>query len=471
MKNSTDASTKAASDRLGMPEKIAYGAGGVLAFSGNQVLMVLMFPLYNIFLGVDPIWIGLVIAMSRIWDAITDPIMGVVSDNTRSRFGRRRPYLVLGAFLCTVTLPLVWMVGHDWTEMQKVMFLIITALLFLTSFTIYSVPYWALGSEMTPDYNERTRVVAVRTMIGLIAMHLIMAWVYRLTQIEAFGNPMRGAVWISLLLGLIFIATGCMAAKWTRERYNKVAVNQQKVGLWQAVRDVLTTKQALVVLSAFVISSKGAQVVQHFGIYINTYYIFGGDTVIAATYVGIGGTLGAAASFIAIQPICWISTRIGKEKTLIYSMLLGIVGSISTFFFFNPQMPWLQFISVICLSVSASGINLIVSSLKADIVDYDEVKTGLRREGAFGSAFGWVNKGTASLAALFSGFLLAVTGFDQSLGADQLDSALLSMRFYFAAIPVIFLGLSIFIMRFYTLNAEALAAMRTELEQRRGQIR
>lgn len=461
--------TKAA-DRLAMPEKIAYGGGGILAFSGNQVLMVLMFPLYNIFLGVDPIWIGFVIALSRIWDAVTDPIMGVVSDNTRTRFGRRRPYLVLGGFLCAVTLPLVWMVGHDWTEMQKVAFLIGTSLLFLTSFTIYSVPYWALGSEMTPDYNERTRVVAVRTMIGLIGMHLIMAWVYRLTQIEAFGDPMRGAVWISLLLGVIFVVTGCIAAKWTKERYNKVASSQQKVGLWQAIRDVLTNKQALIVLSAFVIASKGAQVVQHFGIYINTYYIFEGNTVIAATYVGIGGTLGAIASFVAIQPICWLSTRIGKEKTLIYSMLLGIIGSVSTFFFFNPEFPWLQFISVICLSVSASGINLIVSSLKADIVDYDEVKTGLRREGAFGSAFGWVNKGTASLAALFSGFLLAVTGFDQSLGADQLDSALHRMRFYFAVVPVVFLVVSIVIMRYYKLSAETLTEMRQELERRRGEI-
>lgn len=463
-------SANRAPDRLAMPEKLAYGGGGILAFSGNPVLMVLLFPLYNIYLGVDPIWIGLVIALSRIWDAVTDPIMGVLSDNTRGRFGRRRPYLVLGSVACAVTLPSVWLVGHDWTEMQKVMFMVVTALLFLTSFTIYSVPYWALGSEMTPDYNERTRVVAVRTMIGLIAMHLITAWVYRLTQIEAFGNPMRGAVWISLLLGLVFIATGCIAAKWTRERYNKVAAMQKKVGLWQAIRDVLTNKQALIVLSAFVVASKGAQVVQHFGIYINTYHIFDGNTVIAATYVGIGGTIGAAASFLAIQPICWISTRIGKEKTLIYSMLLGIFGSASTFYFFNPQYPWLQFISVTCLSVSASGINLIVSSLKADIVDHDEYQTGLRREGAYGSAFGWANKCTGSLAALFSGFLLAVTGFDQSMGADQPESALLSMRFYFAVIPVGFLAISIVVMRYYSLSAEVLANMRAELEQRRGKV-
>ncbi|WP_309386270.1 MFS transporter [Cerasicoccus frondis] len=453
-----------------MSQKLYYGVGALLAFAGPQILVALTFPIFNIELGVDPALIGLAIMIGRIWDTVSDPVTGVISDNTRSRFGRRRPYMFVGAILCFIFLPVVFFVGGDWSEQDKFLYYAVTSILFLTAYTVYSVPYWALGSEMTPDYNERTQVVAIRTMIGMIGANIIAAWVYRLTQLEVFGTAANGARYITIVIGGALAFFGLITAIKTREPYFKVAKAQKKVGIWESIRGVFTNDQGVLVLAVFVISNMGNGMVQHLGIYINTYYIFGGDTIKAASYVAVGGTIGAFLSFFSIQPLAMLSKKIGKRNLMNLCFIIGFIGSLLKYYFFSATIPWLQYIPVALMTIAGSGVALMISSIKADVVDYDELKCSLRREGAFGSAFGYINKGISAFTALIAGLLLNFAGFDQSLGANQSEDSIFTMRLMFAVIPAVFLLIAYFLLRYYKLTEEKMVEIRGELEARRGEV-
>lgn len=456
--------------KLSLAQKLYYGSGALLSFSGSQMLIALTFPIYNIELGVDPALIGIAIMLSRIWDTVSDPIAGVLSDNTRTRFGRRRPFLFVGAILCFITLPIVFLVNDAWSENHKFVFFAITSLIFYTSFTIYSVPYWALGSELTPDYNERTKVIAIRTMIGFIGANVIVAWVYRLTQFELFGNALNGSYYVTLIIVGVLSTFGLLCAIKVREPYFKIAQKQKKVGVWESMRGVLTNGQALLAIGVYVISYMGNGLVQHLGIYINTYYITGGDTNMAASYVAIGGTIGGFLAFFSIQPLAKLSERIGKIRLMNLCLFLGIFASLLKFSFFNATYAWLQYFPVSMMMISSTGLAVMISSIKADIVDYDEVQSNLRREGAFGSAFGYINKGVSAFTALLAGMMLNFSGFNQALGADQAPGSILMIRVMFATIPAIFLLIAYLLLRKYTLTEDRMEMIRSELEARRGLV-
>jgi GPH family glycoside/pentoside/hexuronide:cation symporter len=169
MSNNTKAPRVAPEDRVPVPQKLAYGAGCfVNLFTGN--ITVQMFnPVFNIALGVSPVVLGFIQMAFRLWDAVTDVVMGNISDNARTRWGRRRPFIVIGAVAAGIIFPFLWNVSADWSQGMIVGYVILIGLLLYTAVTVWGMPYYSLGMEMTPDYNERTRISAVRAVFSKIA--------------------------------------------------------------------------------------------------------------------------------------------------------------------------------------------------------------------------------------------------------------------------------------------------------------
>ena len=147
--------------RVPWMEKIILGFGMLSSFFGYVAVNSLAFPVYNMILGVSPALIGVALLIPRLWDAFTDPLMGVISDNFHSRWGRRKPFIVIGSIFMGVSFGLLWMAPTEWSETLKIAYFIVFQIFFFTFFTIFYVPYTALTYEMTPDYNERTRVMSV----------------------------------------------------------------------------------------------------------------------------------------------------------------------------------------------------------------------------------------------------------------------------------------------------------------------
>ncbi|HEY5621809.1 MAG TPA: MFS transporter, partial [Pontiella sp.] len=146
------------SGKLSFKEKFSVGTGGFTVGLGNQSVRTTGQAVLNMILGINAFWVGVVLAIPLLWDAITDPIMGNISDNFKSRFGRRRPFIFIGAVLMGLSFASIWLIPMGWSDAGKLAWFLVASLLFYTSYTIFSVPFIALTYEMTPDYDERTSV-------------------------------------------------------------------------------------------------------------------------------------------------------------------------------------------------------------------------------------------------------------------------------------------------------------------------
>ena len=255
-----------------------------------NALGVLVMPIYNIALGMDPVKLGIALFIPHFVDAITDPLMGNISDNTRTRWGRRRPYIILGAVLSAVLLPLLWMPPFR-TESGMFWYFLIVASIYSLTYTAFVVPYTALGYELTTDYDGRTRVLAWRMYIGLIGS-LTVPWLYKLCLMPIFGgDAVVGARWVSLMLAAIIIVTGVLPAQTCREALQ--TQQQEKVTFVQAMLYTSRNRPFLILLVSYIIIICGLLTSGALGLYINIYYVCGGSKSFAATIGGMAGTLTA----------------------------------------------------------------------------------------------------------------------------------------------------------------------------------
>ncbi len=413
-------------------QKIAWGAGGLTNDLINTI-GVLAIPIYAIAMGVNPAWIGLALAIPRIWDAFTDPIMGHLSDNFRSRWGRRRPLIFLGAILLGVTFPLLWIPSPAWSSAVKTAWFLVMLIGFYTAFTIWSVPWNALGFELTPDYNERTRVQAWRAAIATLAGWIV-PWAYKLCFIFN-KNEVIGARTVGLLIGLILTATGILSAIFCKEQAK--AQEQEKIKLIPAFACTLKNKPFQLICASVALFIAGVFLVQPMALYVNIYHVFDGSREGASTMSGMGGMSGAIMALLAVPVISFIATRRGKKKTLILGMSIAAVGYLSQALTYTPDNPYLEIISFCTIAPGVAFIWIILPAMLADVCDVDELETGLRREGMYGAVYGWLLKIGVTIGLSLSGFILTIAGIVPT--ADlQTPESIRTLRILFSLVPFAF---------------------------------
>ena len=187
-------------DRVKMTHRLAYGSGAfvnnLLAAASGGMMIVL-----NLGLGMNPALVGLLGALPRLTDAITDPLMGYISDHTRSRWGRRRPYIFIGAIAAGVFFALLWQLPRGHSETFYFIFFLVGSILFYAGYTVFATPWVALGYELTPDYHERTRLMGVQNFIGQLA-YVIAPWFLLIMQSERlFDGMVDGAAGLAIIIG------------------------------------------------------------------------------------------------------------------------------------------------------------------------------------------------------------------------------------------------------------------------------
>jgi len=406
-------------DHVSLFTRIGWGFGGIADNFIMNVLNVVFLLLYVQYFKMPPILAGAALALPRFFDAITDPLVGNISDNTRSRWGRRRPYMLVGAVLSAILLPFFWLPpgGADnpvWHHNPAFIFASILGCVYALAYTLFVVPYTALGYELTPDYDEKTRVLAWRMYLGLGAS-MVVPWSYKLAQNDAFPNEAIGAIWTSIGFGAIIIVTGLIPVFACRERED--AQEQETTPFLKAIWATMTNKPFLILLVAYIFIIVGLFSAGNLGGFLNNYYICGGNKDFGGLMLGIGGTLGALVSYLSMFLISAVSTRTGKKTGMILGLCLALCGIVGAWFAMDPRWPMAQLLTTIVASMGLQGCWLMVSSMVADVCDEDELKTGLRREGMFGAVNGFALKAALSLTALIGGILLQVSGFN----ADEID--------------------------------------------------
>lgn len=462
-------------DRIPFHLKVIYGAG---AFVNNLLAAAIggMVIVLNLGLGMNPALVGLLSALPRLTDAFTDPLMGYISDNTRSRWGRRRPYIFVGAIAAGIIFAALWQLPGEKSETFYFWYFLVGSLLFYLAYTVFATPWVALGYELTPDYHERTRLMGVQNFIGQLA-YVIAPWFLLIMQSERwFDGMVDGAAGLSIIIAAVVIIVGILPAIFLRERFSGNSADEpaRKHTFFDSMRDFfkgfLTTlkfKPFLKLCAATFLVFNGFMLISSFQFYVIIYYVFGGDIARGAEYAGYAGTLGAISTFCVIIFITWLGTHIGKRRTFFVAIGVSMIGYALKWICYNPDFPWLLLVPAPFLAFGLGGLFTIMPSMIADVVDVDELETHERREGMYGSIFWWVVKLGMAAALAAGGFLLNATGFDVALEGNQTADTITLMRLFDAFVPFIASGLAIWAIAAYSITEEKAHEIRLQLEQRR----
>jgi len=460
-------------DRVPFHHKAIYGAG---AFVNNTLAAAIggMSIILNLGLGMDPALVGLLGAIPRLTDALTDPIVGYLSDHTRSRWGRRRPWIFAGAISSGLVFALLWQLPEGQSERFYFWFFLLGSFVFYLAYTFFATPWVALGYELTPDYHERTRLMGVQNFLGQLA-YVVSPWFLWVMSNELwFKDQATGASRLAMVIGAVVIALGVLPAIFLRERFVAPVDEQTPKGFKAGMLDfgggLLTTVRSrpfLQLSAATFLVFNGFILISSFQSYVIIYYVFGGDQVHGAEFAGYAGTLGAVSTFAVIPIVTWVGPHYGKRRAFFFATGLSMVGYALKWFAFDPANPWLVLVPAPLMAFGLGGLFTLMPSMIADVVDVDELETHERREGMYGSIFWWVVKLGMAAALAGGGFLLNATGFDVALGGEQTGQTIVLMRFFDAFVPVLASAIAIAVIAMYPVTEESARQVREELEARR----
>jgi glycoside/pentoside/hexuronide:cation symporter, GPH family len=458
-----------ASGTLSNWKRVAFGIGGASDGLMLNCVNSMAAQVLNICLAVNPALVSVAIFIPRLWDAFTDPVMGSISDNTRTRFGRRRPFILAGGLLTALMYIVLWRFPLVSSEIGYFLWFLIISLVYYSCYTVFSVPYNALSYELSPDYNERTGIMAFKCAFGAAA-GLLVQWQFRLTQLDRFENTLDGMKTVSIGIAVLMAFGILFPALFLKERFTHEVSAQKKIRLIDSLKETLQNRAFRLLIIAVILICLGLYMVMQFGLYINVYHVYQGDKAGAATIMGIGGTVYHILGGILAAPlVSWVAGRFGKRKTLIGGLLLAMIGSLSKFVTFDPRWPYLQLLSMVLMAPGLSCLWILAPSMVADICDEDELEYGTRREGMFSAVYTNVLKIGGSIGLLIVGFLLNASGFKAELGVDQPPHTMLILRSFFAGVPALGLfGAALLIFRFPITAAQA-AQTRQSLAARRGE--
>ena len=428
-------------------------------------------------LGMSPFLWGLIFFLPKLVDCVTDPVMGFISDRTVSRWGKRRPYIFIGAILSGLSYIAMWQLSADNSQLYNFIYFLCWSCVFFIGLTIFSVPYVAMGYEMSDDYHERTRLMAVAQWIGQWAW-VIAPWFWIvLYDPNWFDNATEGARTLSIWVGAVCMLLAMVPAIFCKSDgiAQDTSTPHRNETLGPVVRELLsgiavTLKcrpfQQICIATFFIFNAYNT--VAGFAWFIIVYYMNQGDPALAGVWPTLFGSVSALCTcFLVIPTVNWMAQRYGKRATFMVTQSVSIMGYAAFWWSFSPSNPYLMFIPIPLFAFGIGGLFTIMMSMTADICDLDELETGERREGLFGAIYWWMVKFGLAFAGLLSGFILGVIGFDQNV-AVQSDETLAQLRMAFISVPVSGTLIALWAMRNYELDETAVSDIKLSLSERQS---
>src|SRR6056297_558030 len=467
-------------DKVPLGQKASFGAGHLVLNLLPGALGVFMFFLLTAF-GMSPFLAGLLGGLPRIFDALSDPIMGFITDNTKSRWGRRRPYIFIGAILSGLFFILLWQMDENNSQTYNFWYFLIMSMVFLVGNTMFATPLIGLGYEMTTDYNERTRLMAFSQTVGQVAW-MIVPWFWVLiADPDLFADQATGVRQLSVVVGGICIALGLLPAIFCEGLDDSKMENRKEITFKTALSNLKELFQSIILVSknkpfmklcaATFLVFNGFQLVASFSYFIIVFYMFNGDYGAAGNWPAWFSTITAVATaFLVIPIVSKIADIFGKRRAFIISTALSIVGYLLKWWGFSPENPWLMFMPIPFMAFGLGGLFTLMMSMTADVCDLDELRNGMpRKEGTFGAIYWWMVKLGQAIALVLGGLVLELVGFDQN-AATQTVETMTRLRIADILIPAATAGLAIWVMVSYNLTEERAKKIQNELVARRGKM-
>ena len=457
-------------------QKVAFGLGMLANQMFPAALGIFMVVLVQN-LGF-PTWMwGILFFLPRVFDSITDPIMGFISDNTRSKWGRRRHYVFIGAVIMGISFVLMWQLYKTDGISYNFTYFLIWSLMFYLGLTVFSVPYVAMGYEMSDDFHERTSIMAVAQWIGQWAW-VIAPWfwvvMYDPKWFESADVATRTlAVWVGVICALLAMVPAIfIKGKSTKNDNSLVELSFKTIG--KSLKEILLGfKEAFgyvefrkLCFSTFLIFN-AFNTVAGFSFFIVVYYLFNGDTASAGVWPTLLGSVGAlVTTFVVIPTVAWMSKKMGKKNAFMLSQGISVLGYLLLWFLFIPGKPYMFLFALPFFSFGIGSLFTLMMSMTADVCDIDELATGKRREGIFGAIYWWMVKFGFAIAGLLTGAIMSLVGFVPD--AVNSDSAITGLRLFYSGLPMVGTLVAMLIMRNYDLTEERANQITKELEKRKA---
>ncbi len=448
--------------KLSLRTKLAYGAGDLGPGVTSNLLGFFLLPFLTNVAGLGPGLAGSILFVGKVWDAINDPIVGVLTDRTRSRWGRRRPWILFGAIPFGLTFFIHWLIPFPGNSWALAAYYVAVSVLFNSAFTVVNLPYTALTPEITQDYDERTSLTNFRLAFS-IGGALVAASVHPLIVEHFAENPALGylvsvGIWsIVSVIHLFWCFLG------TRERYQ--ATLTEELPLVDQFRVALRNRPYLFVIGIYLFSWLSLQTIQAIIPYYVTFWMKLPSSWIGLVILAVQGTaLGMLFVWSAV------SVRVGKKAVYLMGIGFWILAQ-AGLFSLQPAQTGLMLLLAAVAGVGVSTAYLVPWSMVPDIIELDELTTGQRREGIFYSLLVLLQKVGLAVGLFFVGLALDWSGFLSTVSGQptptQPESALTAIRFMIGPIPILPLILSAILAYFYPITKDRHAQILLQLTERK----
>lgn len=414
---------------------------------------------YTDVVGIDIVLAGFLLFGVRIFDAVTDPIMGTLSDRTRTRYGRRRPFIMIGSILIAVALAFLFNPPDMSSTFNTLWFAFWIYLLFLF-WTLVTVPYESLGPEITHEYHERTALFAWRDgflIAGTLAAAASPAIVRAIFQTGDDPAGDRSTFfWISVIYAPLVVLMCAWCVRVIREKDYKPVV---ETGVsWRDFGTVFDNRPFMILLSAYTISAIGSNLPATLILYYVQY-------VLGSSQADLFLLLYFATGILLLPVWVRLAHRFGKKETWLASMAVN-TGAFVGVFFLGPGDTAVYAILVVISGIGFGATLALPSAIQADVIDYDELKTGRRREGQYIGLWSIAKKLAAAVGVGVGLAALGAVGYTPN--AQQTDNVLLALRVLYALVPSVCNLLAIAIALYYPISGAMHGRIRSAIRQRQA---
>ncbi len=418
---------------------------GICDLGGN--LFFTMMGFYLLYFMTDVVGLaaglaGTALMIGKVWDAITDPTIGYLSDRTRSRWGRRRPYMFIGSFLLFGMMIVMFTAPELGSQGQYFAWAAIMYCLLCTAYTLVNIPYGALTPELTTDYNERTVVNAFRmssAVIGtLVGAGLVLPIVGLAASVKA-GWTLTGVV-----MGAIMMVTALVTVFSVREPVHGELPPRQNI--FKSYAQVLGMKAFLTCLIPWTMHITGVTIIQGALLYFYIY-LFGSESGFQLALVAL---LVSSMVFIPVWTV--ISGKIGKKKSYNIGMAIVALAVMILFLIGNRVAMEFTYLIMVFAGFGFATQYVMPYAIVPDVVEYDYAENGVRREGVFYGLWTLTSKIGQAFAIALSGWTLSAFGYIPDVA--QSDLSLLGIRLLCGPIPVVFFVIGIIVLAFYPITRE-----------------
>jgi GPH family glycoside/pentoside/hexuronide:cation symporter len=458
-------------------QKLAFGVGMFANQMFPAILGIFMVSLVQSFGFSGWMW-SLVYFFPRVFDAITDPIMGFISDNTKSKWGRRKPYVFIGAVLMGLAFTVMWQLYADNSLQYNFWYFFLWSVVFYLGLTFFSVPYVAMGYEMSNDFHERTNIMAVAQWIGQWAW-VIAPWFWVIMDDPDWFTSQEVAVrelaaWVAVpcaiaaMIPAIFIKSKSTLEE-DYEPLNTANIGGSLIKILESFKDAFKIAEFRKICGATFLIFNAFNTVAALTYFVIVYRLFNGDAAATGIWVALFGCIGAlGTTFIVIPAVTWMSKKMGKIKAFMWAQGISLIGYIMMYFLFVPGKPWLYLFALPFFSFGIGSLFTIMMSMTADVIDIDELNSGKRREGIFGAIYWWMVKVGFAIAGGLSGVIIGIVGFNPDLATTEQQGAVDGLHAFFCFFPAVGTIVAMLIMKSYDVTEERANEMRDELDRRKS---